>query len=89
VARACRDVAYLAESITQFGNSNAVTDAAAAGLMARAAVQTAALNVKINARGLQNPHLALAWQQEVASLEAEVAALAGSIIAIAAERGGF
>ena len=89
VARACRDVAYLAESITQLGNSNAVTDAAAAGLMARAAVQTAALNVKINARGLQNPHLALAWQQEVASLEAEVEALAGSITAIAAERGGF
>lgn len=89
VARACRDVAYLAETIATIGNRNAVTDAASAALMARAALQAASLNVQINGSSLSDKQLAHQWKEELASLEAEVSALAEVVIAIARERGGI
>ena len=89
VARACRDVAYLSETIVSIGNKNAVTDAASAALLARAAVQAAALNVKINGAGLANKQLAHHWKQEVDALEEEVSSIAEAVIASAAEIGGF
>jgi formiminotetrahydrofolate cyclodeaminase len=79
----------LAQTITAVGNLNAVTDAAAGGLMAHAAVQIAALNVKINAKGLQNRELAERMTREVDELESEVAELAARIATTAAERGEF
>jgi glutamate formiminotransferase / formiminotetrahydrofolate cyclodeaminase len=89
VARLSRQVAELARQITAVGNLNAVTDAAAGGLMARAAVQIAALNVKINAKGLQDQELAQRMVREVDELEAEVTELAAAIAGAAAERGEF
>ena len=79
----------IAGSITPIGNKNAVTDGASAAVMARAAVQCAGMNVKINATGLQDQALAAEWQAEVSALEAEVAAIATAVMATAAERGGF
>jgi glutamate formiminotransferase/formiminotetrahydrofolate cyclodeaminase len=89
VARLGREVALLAEKITAIGNSNAVTDAAGGALMAQAAVQTAALNVKINAAGVENQRLVLDMVEEVKELEAEVAEISARTVALAAERGGF
>ncbi|MDX1662226.1 MAG: glutamate formimidoyltransferase [Candidatus Promineifilaceae bacterium] len=89
VARLSRDVARLAETIARVGNANAVTDAAGGAIMAHAAVQTAALNVKINAASLQDQERAEQWRQEVEALEAETAERVSSIMEIAAERGGF
>jgi formiminotetrahydrofolate cyclodeaminase len=89
VARACRDVTYLAETITTIGNRNAVTDAASAALMARAAVQAASLNVQVNGSSLSDRQLAYQWKQEVESLEAEVDALAEAVVARARDRGGI
>ncbi|UCG23388.1 MAG: glutamate formimidoyltransferase, partial [Chloroflexota bacterium] len=89
VARRSRDAAEIAVSITAIGNANAVTDAAAAAVMARAAVQVAAMNVKINGVGLGNRALAQAWHEELATLEAETERLAAQAIAAAADRGGF
>jgi glutamate formiminotransferase / formiminotetrahydrofolate cyclodeaminase len=89
VARLSYEVAQIAGTITSVGNLNAVTDAAAAGIMARAAVQIAALNVKVNAKGLQDQELARSWRQEVDDLETKVAALADQITATAAERAEF
>jgi len=89
VARLSREVAGLARSTVEFGNSNAVTDAAAAGVLARAAVQVAALNVKINALGLDRPQLTKAWIREIESLDEETSALADECVGIAAQRGGF
>ncbi|HEX6386579.1 MAG TPA: glutamate formimidoyltransferase [Anaerolineae bacterium] len=89
VVKLGRQVALLAQTIAEIGNQNAVTDAAAAALMARAAVQAAALNVKTNAAGLQNQDLARSWNAEVEALQDEAAALAEAVTAIAAERGGF
>lgn len=89
VARLSRDVATLAHNIAKMGNRNAVTDAAAGALLARAAVQAAALNVKINIVDLQNRDLAASMKAEVTSLEEETAALATAVSEIAAERGGL
>jgi formiminotetrahydrofolate cyclodeaminase len=89
VARHSRDAAQIATSVTALGNSNAVTDAAAAAVMARAAVQIAAMNVKINATGLQDQDLANRWRQELDDLQEEVERLAAEAISTAQDRGGF
>ena len=89
VARLSLLVARLAQQIATNGNVNAVSDAAAAVFMARAAVQSAALNVKINAVSLQNRALAQTMVQNVELLEKEVAQIATAVAVTAAERGGF
>ena len=89
VARLSRDVVALAATIAEVGNVNAVTDAAAGGIMARAAVQVAALNVKINAAGVKDRALVENWLQELAGIEAEVNEAAEAIVNTAAARGGF
>jgi formiminotetrahydrofolate cyclodeaminase len=57
--------------------------------MARAAVQIAAMNVKINAVGLKDQQLAQTWADELAQLESEVTEIAERTAATAAQRGGF
>ncbi len=89
VAQMSRGVALLAQNIAEIGNSNAVTDAAAAAIMAQAAVQTAALNVKVNAVSLKNQTLAADWKKEVEALEQETAQIVEIVTAVAARRGGF
>ncbi len=89
VARLSRNAAKLARQMAEIGNANAVSDGAAGAIMAHAAVQAAALNVKINAVGLQDRALAQSWQTEVDRLETETAAFAQAAKEIAAERGGF
>lgn len=89
VARLSLEVARLAHSMAELGNVNAVSDAAAGVLMARAAVEVAALNVQINGAGLQNRELAQSWTVEVARLVAEAHKLAATVTAVAAARGGF
>jgi glutamate formiminotransferase/formiminotetrahydrofolate cyclodeaminase len=89
VAQMSRGVALLAQNIAEIGNRNAVTDAAAAAIMARAAVQAAGLNVKVNAVGLQDQALAADWKQEVDALEHETAVIVEAVTAVAAKRGGF
>jgi len=71
------------------GNVNAVTDAAAAVMMAQAAVLAAGLNVKINGVGLQDRELAAAWTTEIDALAVEMAGLVAEVTAVSAERGGF
>lgn len=89
VARLALEAASLAEQMTRLGNTNAVTDAAAGGLMARAAVQIAALNVKINTLSLTDRAVAQTMLDEIGRLEAEANTLAETIQHTAAERGGF
>ena len=89
VARLSRDVTILAHSITQIGNANAVTDAAAAAILARAAVQTAVLTVRINVKLLPEAVQANKWRREVESIEQQVNQLVEEVTVIAAKRGGF
>ena len=89
VAQLSRGVALLAQNIAEIGNVNAVSDAAAGAIMAHAAVQAAALNVKINAVGLQDRQIVANWKAEVDALESETADIVAAVKAIAAERVGF
>ncbi len=89
VARLSRSVSELAKRIVEIGNSNAVTDSAAAAIIAHSAVKIAGLNVKVNALGLENQKLADSWKQEISDLEAESGQIANDATALAAERGGF
>jgi glutamate formiminotransferase/formiminotetrahydrofolate cyclodeaminase len=54
-ARACADVAALAEVVGTKGNQNAVSDAGVAALLAEAACRGAAYNVRINVAALPDP----------------------------------
>ncbi len=89
VARLSLRVAKLASRIVASGNVNAVTDGAAAGILARAAVEIAALNVRINARDLKDQETAANWLAEIQVLETEVKATAQLISENAADRGNF
>ncbi|MFZ1400927.1 MAG: glutamate formimidoyltransferase [Candidatus Promineifilaceae bacterium] len=89
VAQMSYRAAQLAGEVAQIGNINAVTDATAGVLLAQAAVETAVLNVKINATSVKNKQLVARWQTETANLTQETAALVQRIKAVAAQRGGF
>ena len=89
VARLSFRAAQLASEVATIGDINAVTDATAGVLLAQAAVETAVLNVKINATTVNNKQLVAQWQQEMNTLTHETAALVQQTKAIAAERGGF
>jgi glutamate formiminotransferase/formiminotetrahydrofolate cyclodeaminase len=89
VARLSHRAAQLAAELAKIGNINAVTDATAGVLLAYAAVETAVLNVKINAATVNNQQLVNQWRQEMTTLTQETAELVQRIKAVAAERGGF
>ncbi|MCB9007410.1 MAG: glutamate formimidoyltransferase [Ardenticatenaceae bacterium] len=89
VAKLSFRAAQLAGELAKVGNVNAVTDATAGVLLAQAAVETAVLNVKINATTVTDKALVQSWQNEIATLQQDVAALVQAIKATAAERGGF
>lgn len=89
VAELSLEAAELAREIARIGNVNAATDAAAGALMAQAAVGAAALNVKVNANGLQDQEQAEILRQRIAQLEERVTAETAAAVALAAERGGY
>jgi glutamate formiminotransferase/formiminotetrahydrofolate cyclodeaminase len=54
-AKACVEVAELALIVAEKGNTNAVTDAGVAALLAAAAAKGAAYNVRVNVQALDDP----------------------------------
>jgi glutamate formiminotransferase/formiminotetrahydrofolate cyclodeaminase len=89
MARLSRNAGRLGRRMAEIGNVNATSDAAAAAIMARAAVQVAALNVKINAATLVDQSQAEIWRAELVELETEAERLAAEAAFVAAERSGF
>ncbi len=69
VAKQSAEVLELAAEISAIGNTNALSDAGVAGSLAIAAIQSAALNVKVNGSGLADKDLASRWQKELSELE--------------------
>lgn len=88
VARLSHRAAKVALQIARVGNINAATDGVAGVLMAQTAVEIAALNVKINATGINDKARVQSWHDELATLIDETATLAQNSKVIAAERGG-
>lgn len=68
VARLALEAMRLAGQVAAQGNVNAASDAATAALMGLAAVEGAALNVRINAAGLDDAQLAARYRRDVATL---------------------
>ncbi len=81
VARACVDVLELAGAAAARGNVNAASDAATAVHMARAAIESAGMNVRVNAAGLEDKASAERQAQELKELRMRAAALAEQILA--------
>jgi glutamate formiminotransferase/formiminotetrahydrofolate cyclodeaminase len=69
-ARACARVAELAASVAVKGNTNAVSDAGVAALLAEAACRGAAYNVRINIAALEDKSRGAALAAEATDLVA-------------------
>jgi len=63
VALAVAQAAELGAEAAEIGNSNAISDAASAVALARAALEAAALNVRINAQSLKDPSAGTGWER--------------------------
>ena len=75
-ARACVAVAKLAAACAQRGNTNAVSDAGVAALLAEAACKGSAYNVRINVSSMSDPHAGRKLADEAAALVHECASAA-------------
>ncbi|MBI3159576.1 MAG: glutamate formimidoyltransferase [Chloroflexi bacterium] len=79
----------LAVEAAELGNTNAISDAASGAALARASLTAAGLNVRINAKGLQDQAKAGELRAALADLAAEAAALEARLAAALKERGGL
>ncbi|HYD54702.1 MAG TPA: glutamate formimidoyltransferase [Gemmatimonadaceae bacterium] len=75
-ARACVEVAELALAVGERGNTNAVSDAGVAALLAEAACRGAAYNVRINVAALEDRSAGAALAEEAQRLVARAGELA-------------
>lgn len=75
-ARACVRVCELAVTVAAKGNTNAVSDAAVAALLAEAACRGAGYNVRVNVAALDDPALGAARAADAAALAHQAAAFA-------------
>jgi glutamate formiminotransferase/formiminotetrahydrofolate cyclodeaminase len=76
----------LAEEMVKKGNPNSVTDAGVGALCARAAVHGAWLNVKINAKGLDDKELAASFTEKATALAKEADRLEKKVVKLVEER---
>jgi formiminotetrahydrofolate cyclodeaminase len=86
VRKHCIDALALAQEVAAKGNVNSVSDAGVSGLMLHAACQGAALNVRINLNGLDDPEF-VGWKNdEVTSLLKTSAMMMEELQAIVEEK---
>ena len=78
-ARACADVAELARTVAMHGNTNAISDAGVAALLAEAACRGAAYNVRINVASLEDKSRGANLVEEVKALVSRTASLAKDV----------
>lgn len=88
-ARDALQVMELALVVAQKGNLNAVSDAASAAWMAMASIQSAALNVRINAISIEDQALKSTWERELGQLLTRANALLAQVQEAAVTRGGL
>lgn len=86
VAQTALEAMKLAGQVATQGNLNAVTDAMGGIHMALAAVEIAALNVKINVSSITDPAAAANYAEHINAVLGEARALSSSLLAEAAAR---
>ena len=89
VARDCVSVLDLALEIASVGNLNAISDAGVAGDLALAGLSGAALNVRVNAAGLQDPQPGKRWLDELAALKDSAQTTLDKLRGLLSERAGL
>ncbi len=75
VAQQAAQLQALAVEVAESGNANARSDAAAGAHLARSALRIAALNVRINARDVNDQDAAAQWLRQLKDLETRSSAL--------------
>ncbi len=89
VARLALESMRLAEQAARQGNKNAASDAAVAALAGLAAVEGAALNVRVNAASLADADLAARYRNDIAAIVARAREVRDAAVAAAEERAGI
>lgn len=82
-------VLELAAIVEQHGNINALSDGGSGAALARAALTGAGMNVRINAKTLQDQTVAHALLSELRELETKASKIEAQIYTYIEERGGF
>jgi formiminotetrahydrofolate cyclodeaminase len=86
VMKHCIDALALAQAVVSKGNANSVSDAGVSAYMLHAALEGAALNVRINLNGLNDPEF-VGWKtDEVQSLRSTSALVLEEIQSVVDER---
>lgn len=86
VMKHCIDALALAQTVAAKGNANSVTDAGVSALMLHAALEGAALNVRVNLNGLDDPEF-VGWKDdEVQSLRSTSALMLEEVQAVVDEK---
>lgn len=88
IAEKCLEVARLSETAAEIGNVGAVSDAGVAVLLAEAAAQSAALNVKINVNSIEDREFAEGRWNRIQEILAESAALRERVLRLTYEKLG-
>lgn len=88
IAEKCLEVARLAETAAEIGNVGAVSDAGVAVLLAEAAAQSAALNVKINVNSIEDRGFTEARWDRIQEILAETAGLRDRVLRLTYEKLG-
>ena len=89
VARLALEAMRLAEQVAAHGNTNAASDAATAVVMGLAAVEGAAMNVRINAAGLEDAQLAGRYRHDASALVENARAIRDAVIRTVEARAGL
>lgn len=88
IAEKCLEVARLSETSAEIGNVGAVSDAGVAVLLAEAAAQSAALNVKINVNGIEDREFSQSRWDRIQEILEETAALRERVVQVTYEKLG-
>ena len=89
VARGALDIIQLAVKAVEFGNVNAISDGGTATAFARAAIQGAGLNVRINLLGLEKETEPSRMLKELTNIEKQADKIVESVQVLLHDRGGM
>ncbi len=88
IAEKCLEVARVSETSAEVGNVGAVSDAGVAVLLAEAAAQSAALNVKINVNSIEDEEFSRSRWARVQEMLEETALLRERVVQVTYEKLG-
>lgn len=88
IAERCLEAARLSETAAEIGNVGAVSDAGVAVLLAEAAAQSAALNVKINVNSIEDREFTTAKWSRIQEILAETGELREKVVKTTYEKLG-